>query len=176
MTADYKVYANAFFELAVEEGCLDTVYEELKAVDNILKENPDYIKIVSSTLLSAKQKKQLWASAFSTLSELSGNFLGLLISKNMFSFFSKCADAFYKLYYKEKGILTVEAISAVELSEEEKSRLICKIEKSEGKKVLLSCAVDSTLIGGMVLRFDGKEIDSSLKTKLSGIQTKLIEI
>lgn len=176
MTADYGIYANAFFELALEEQCLDTVYEELKAVDNIIRENPDYVKIVSSTLLSKQQKTQLWTSAFSSLSELSGNFIGLLISKNMFSAFSKCVDAFCKLYYKEKGIITVEVFSALELSDEEKERLSRVISEKEGKKVLLSCVVDPSLIGGIVLRYDGKEIDSSLKAKLSGLKTKLIEI
>jgi len=176
MMSDYKNYAIAIFELAKEENVLDTVFEELTTVNNILKENPDYIKIISSTLLSKKQKAELSESAFSTLSELVRNFIGFMISKNVFCAFPECTDAFCKMYYKEKGIVTATVISATPLSEEEKAKFCDVLGQKEGKEVLLNTEIDSSLIGGAVLRFDGKEFDGSLKAKLSGIKAKLIEI
>ena len=57
-----------------------------------------------------------------------------------------------------------------ELSEEEKTELKNKLEKRLGRTICLECAIDETLLGGLVVQVDGKVIDGSLKHRLHEIK------
>ena len=60
--------------------------------------------------------------------------------------------------------------SAVELTEGEKAKLIEKLSQKLGRTIHLECAVDPSLLGGLVVNVDGKVIDGSLRSKLQEIK------
>ena len=176
MTVNYKEYARALFELLVEENSLDECYEEITVIYSAFKENPEYIKLLSSDTVSTDEKFGLIEKAFAGADNTVLKFLKLLVSKKIISSFPKCAEEFFGLYFEEKGVLSVEVISAVEISSEEENALCEKLKGMTGKKeVKLTKRLDSALIGGVILRYDGQEIDYSLKTKLNNLKTRLIE-
>ena len=176
MTVNYKEYALALFELLTEEGSVDKCYDELSVVYEVLKRNPEYIKLLSSNMLSFDEKCNLAEKAFSGIDNTILKFLKLLISKKIVSALPKCIEVFFELYYDNKGILRAEVISAIEISDEEASSICEKLKGITGKNdVRLTKKINPALIGGAVLRFDGKEIDYSLKTKLNNLKTRLIE-
>jgi len=51
-----------------------------------------------------------------------------------------------------------------------------KLEALTGKKVDLVCEVDSSLLGGIIIKFDKYEIDGSLKSKLNEIKKSIMQI
>ena len=60
--------------------------------------------------------------------------------------------------------------SAVALTEGEKTTLIEKLSRKFGRTIHLECAVDPSLLGGLVVNVDGKVIDGSLKHRLQEIK------
>ena len=75
-----------------------------------------------------------------------------------------------KLVEETKNISDAKIISAVELSEDEKERIILKLEKESGKKIKAEYVVDKSIIGGIIIESDGKIIDGSLRYKLKDIK------
>ena len=67
-------------------------------------------------------------------------------------------------------IAEVEVTSAVPLTEEEKSALIAKLEKANGKKVSARFSVDPSVLGGIIVKSDGAVIDGSLRSKLDKVK------
>lgn len=176
MTVNYKEYALALFELSIEEGCLEECFEHLSVICNALKNNPEYLKILSSNLLSANEKYSLAEEAFAGCNNTLLKFIKLLISKNIISSLSKCSDEFFSLYYSEKGIITAKVISASPLTEKQRLSLEKNLCSKTGKSsAIVKYSVDSSLIGGAVLRFNGEEIDYSIKRKLGDLKAGLIE-
>lgn len=176
MTVNFKEYATALFELCDESNSLDRCFSELSVIYNALLENPQYLKLLSSTMLTAKEKYNLAEKAFIGVNEILINFIKFMISKRIISCLPKCAECFFEMYYNKKNILSAEVISAIELSDEDKSNICQKLIAKTGKKdVLLKTKIDSSIIGGAILRFDGQEIDYSLKTRLFKIKNRLIE-
>ena len=45
---DMKEYASALFLLCKEEGNIDTVAKELVTLKEVLKENPEYVKLLDT--------------------------------------------------------------------------------------------------------------------------------
>ena len=62
----------------------------------------------------------------------------------------------------------------IEIDEGMSKSLTEKMEKISGKKVVLKNIIDKDIIGGVVLSFDGKVIDGSVKAKLASLQKQLI--
>ena len=60
--------------------------------------------------------------------------------------------------------------SAGPLKEAETVALRAALEKKLGRKVVLHCAVDPALIGGMRVEVDNQVIDGSIRNKLQQIK------
>ena len=58
----------------------------------------------------------------------------------------------------------------IELSEDEKNRLVSKLEKTSGKNVNAEFVVDQSILGGIIVETDGKILDGSLKYKLKDVK------
>ena len=57
-------YGNALFELALEEGKLDSLYEEAVALIQILKDNEELIKLLSHPKISKDEKLKIVTDTF----------------------------------------------------------------------------------------------------------------
>ena len=60
------------------------------------------------------------------------------------------------------------------LTGEAQSKLLTLLNKKLASEIRLSVKTDASLIGGLVLRFDGREIDASFKNRLREIRQKLL--
>ena len=166
-----KEYAEALYALSCEENIKEEIAEEIATVGNVFKENPDYLKLLSSPSIEISQRLGLLESAFKeAVHEYVLSFLKLLCEKGHIAFYKECAIEFEKLVAFSNKISKAKVTSAVELTSEEKEALLEKLEIKCGHKVELESSVDSTLLGGMVIEQDGKIIDASLKRRLSEVK------
>jgi len=61
-------------------------------------------------------------------------------------------------------------ISAVELSARQLKDLTASLNKALGQKVSIDLTVDTSLIGGLIVRVGSRMIDSSIRSKLERLQ------
>ena len=50
------------------------------------------------------------------------------------------------------------------------------IKKRVGKEIKINASVDETIIGGIVIKVGSKMIDTSIRSKLSSLQTAMKEV
>lgn len=163
-----KEYAQALYTLSCEENIKEKVAEEIACVGKIFRENPDYLKLLSSPSVEMETRLALLESAFKeAVHEYVLSFLKLLCEKGHIGFYTECALEFKKLVDFSNKISKVKVTSAVELTKDEKAALLQKLEAKCGRTVELECSVDSSLLGGMVIVQDGRITDASLKRRLS---------
>ena len=60
--------------------------------------------------------------------------------------------------------------SAEPLTDEEKAKLIAKLEKVSGKSVDAEYRIDKSILGGVVVEMEGTIIDGSLKHRLESVK------
>ena len=74
------------------------------------------------------------------------------------------------------GIAEAVVTSAVALSEDQMAALKAKLEKISGKKISLIQKTDASVLAGLRVELEGKLLDGTVQSRMSGISRKLNEI
>ena len=170
---DVKEYERALFMLTEELGVTERVMEELKTAGTLIKENPKYVSLLETPALPIEEKLSLVNGAFSSFDESLLSFLKILTEKRLLRYTPEISRGFNVLFDESRGILRVEAISAVALTEEEARKIKERLEKKCGKTVILTNTVSPEILGGVKLRYSGTQLDGSLKTRLETLKANL---
>ena len=84
----------------------------------------------------------------------------------MIHLFDKVCEAYYSLYDESRGILRVEAITAVPMTKAQSDAIAAKLAATLGKTIVVTNTVDKSILGGVKLRYSGVQLDGSVKTRL----------
>ena len=165
-----REYGTALYQLAVEENCSKEIFDDFQKVAEVLGHNPEFIRLLSNPRLSASERAETVEKVFvGRINKTLLNTLKILAEKRRCDAAGKCCEVYKRLYCEDNNILPVTAVSAVELSEEQKARLCEKLCKKTSSEILLSCKVDTGCIGGIRLEYGGKRYDASVRGKLSDL-------
>lgn len=173
-----KTYANALFELAIEENKIDVFFEEVVVLIDVLKANRELIKLLSNPQVSKEEKEQIVKETFDgrTSNEIAG-LIYMLIEKNHAINILDVFEVFVKLVKKEKNIGLVSITSAVLLDDNQKKAIERKlIETTVFDTLEVDYKIDEAIIGGLVIRIDDRVVDSSIKTKLEALSKNLLKV
>lgn len=171
-------YGEALFELAVEEGREDEFLIEITQLKELLKENPDFGKLMNHPKILKEDKLKVLEEVFKgrISPELLG-FLYLIVSKDRYSDIDSILDYFIDEVKKLKGIGIAYVTTAIDLSEVKKKEVEAKLLATTSfKKMEMHYQVDEDLIGGMVIRIGDRVVDSSVKNKLFELQRELLKV
>ena len=166
-------YANALFSLSEELGTSEGVLADLNVTSEILTSYPEYVRLLDTPAVSVPEKLSLIDEAFSPVTETVVSVIKILAEKHSVHLFSEIAKGYMALYNESRGICTAEIISAVELSEAQIQKLKEKLTNMTGKTIVIKNTTDKSLLGGVKLRYLGKELDGSLKARLTAIEKSL---
>lgn len=178
MTGSFEYnYAEALFELSLENDCLESVYEEFLSVTQIFKENPDFVKFLNLPTVEWDEKEKILSKVFGDkLSEVMFNFLNVTAQKGRVKGLSLIFSEFKALYNDKMNILEVTATTAIPLSDSLREKLADKLSAVSGKKIVLKERVDSKIIGGIVLSYNNTEIHASVRDKLEKLKAQINSI
>ena len=155
-------YAKALFELASEENICDSVKDELEKIREIIKENPELIRILDCPGIDIKERQNVVSDCFKGANKYILNLLYILTEKCAVHLFPDLAEA----YKKASGIEHITAVSAIPMTEKEIQKLELVLQKKRNKKIDLENTVDPSILGGIILRFPDSQVDASLKGRL----------
>ncbi len=168
-------YGNALFELALEEGRLDDLYEEAQVLVEILRDKADFIKILNHPHVDKEEKKRVIEDTFKNRisDELTG-LMVMLMEKGHSDKITNVFDYFIRLVKKQKNIGVADVTSAVDLSDMQKADIEKRlIETTAYDTMEISYRVDTSLIGGLIIRIEDRVVDSSIRTKLDAMSKSL---
>ena len=168
-----RVYANALFEAAQEKGRLDVVREQLRQVVDAEAEVPELRELLRNPQLDPRARTAALEDVLGDAEELLRNFLLLLADKGRTGQLEEIAREFERLVAKHEGIVHAELTTAVELSDEEATKLLGQIERASGRKVEAMRRVDPDLIGGIVLQVGSHRLDASVRGRLERLRRQL---
>lgn len=173
-----KTYGEALFELAVEEGKEDSFLEEIMELKNILRENPDFSKLMNHPKILKEEKKKVLNNVFQErISEELLGFLHLIISKDRYGEIDSILDYFIDEVKKLKGIGVAYVTTAIALNEAQKKEVEAKLLATTSfRKMEIHFQLEEEIIGGMVIRIGDRVVDSSIRTKLFEMQRQLLKI
>lgn len=176
MTQTAKIYGDALYELARDEGCSEAILPQLDGVQAILAANPDWLRLLSTASLSKQERCGLLDKALRTQVEpYLLNFLKLLCEKGHLRQLKGCAEEYRLRYNDDHGILAATAVTAVPLTPALREKLVGKLGSLTGKQIDLQVRVDPRVLGGVRLEYDGQQLDGTVRNSLEQLRRQLNE-
>ena len=161
------IYAQALFELAERSKMLDAVKDDLDVVQNVSVEVRDFGALMASPYFSTEYKGQIIQKMFGgKLSDLTMNFLMVAVRHNRMMFLAQIIDKFNELREIGQGYRIVEVTVTEPMSKEEAKRFSTDISGALKSRVKLQVSVNPSIMGGIIIRYDGKVIDNSIRGRL----------
>lgn len=162
-------YATALFALAKENNSIETVQASLGTLSAAMAESEDLRALTSSPVLSREDAGKAIAAIAKALDldPLSTNTLGVLAANRRLDQIKAVIRAFSTLASDHRGEITAEVTSAHPLDDKQIDALKAQLKKRVGSDVSVSTAVDSSMLGGLVVKIGSQMIDSSIKTRLN---------
>ena len=165
-------YAKSLMDLAVEQGKLEVVFQDVNAFAEATK-NRDLALLLKSPIVKSDKKEKVLDAIFSDkIDALTNSFLHIIIRKGRESQLAEIAQEFINQYREKKGISIVNVVSAEPISEDTLSSIRKKLVDSKLTRgnIEFKTAIDKSLIGGFVISFEDKLYDASIKHQLDELR------
>ena len=163
-------YALAIYDIAVENNKVREIHETLDSLLNLYEKDKEFKNLMLHPLIKREEKKKIANGVFSDADETSKNIIDYLIDKDRMSIIRFIAAEYLKIYYKENNEISVTATFPKEINEEQRKKLLQKLENKTGKKVVLDIKIDDSIIGGGIVRINDDVIDGSIKRQMENIK------
>ena len=162
-----KTYGDALFELALESGQIDSLFEESKRMLAIVQTNEDLAKMMNHPKIVVEEKQKIIEAVFKdhASKEMTGLMM-MIIAKGHYQEFDGVLDYFITQVKEYKKIGTAYITSAMELS----------LMQTEYVQFELVYKVDPSLIGGIVIRIGDRVVDGSVRNKLARMTCELSKL
>ena len=173
-----KAYGDALFAVALKSNRMDEFFEAVKVVADILRTNDEFGKLMNHPKIIKEDKVKIVEEAFSNNipKEIVG-IMTLLITKGRANEMLSVFEYFIELVKEEKKIGRADVVTAVELSKEQKAKVEQKLlDTTKYETFEMNYSVDTSLIGGMVIRIGDRVVDSSIRTKLDNMTKNLRKV
>ncbi|MBM3944090.1 MAG: ATP synthase F1 subunit delta [SAR202 cluster bacterium] len=167
-------YAEAAFELALEEKALDGWADDLATIARGL-ESEDLVNLLDAPNVPLAQKRKVLETVFAkSVKPLPLNLVSLLASRNSARLIAGVLDEYEKMLYAHKGIVLGELVSAVALDDQQTKGIAQRLKDIVGTEVKLSTRTDPAVLGGFVAKVGDKILDASTRTKLDQLRHTLV--
>lgn len=173
-----QTYGEALYEIAMEKNISGNMLQEVEAMSEILKQNPDFDRMMLHPKISKTEKQKIMKEVFEgkVTPEIMG-FLQLILNKERYVDLKDIFAYFINKVKEVEKIGVVYVTTAVELSEERKKVIEQKLLDTTGyRKMEMNYTVEPDIIGGMVIRIKDRVVDSSIRTKLTEMRKELLQI
>ncbi|MBR5295664.1 MAG: ATP synthase F1 subunit delta [Clostridia bacterium] len=160
-------YGKALFLFAEENGTVEEFDKALGTVKEVLGENEDYLSFLSSPHIPSKERCAALSAAFGgEIPRGVLNFLMLLCEKGRLSHLNKAVEEYRRLFFLKENYKKAKITSAKALTDEEKEKLLEKLEKVIGGKIEAEYIIDPEILGGIKVESEGKIFDGSIQNRL----------
>jgi ATP synthase F1 delta subunit len=170
-----QVYGRSLFEVALEQGKLDELREQLGQFADALSENHDLAVFFFSPYFSTTEKQQSLQKLLDGADESLLNFLDLLIENHRMPVIFRIRQEYERLWDEENKTLPVEITSAIALDAETTESLGRTIGERTGRKVALAARVDPNILGGVVIRVGNSILDASIRNRLEQLRRQVAQ-
>jgi F-type H+-transporting ATPase subunit delta len=161
-------YAKSLIELALERNQLEEVNNDMKYLQEVIKQSRDFRLLLKSPVVNVELKNKIFEELFGQkVSVITMTFLRLMIKKRREEYLTDVICEFIEAYNKHKKITRVFFTTAVPVDEEVLNRLRkLFMDDSGASQIELHTNVDEDIIGGYIFKYEDKMFDGSIRRQL----------
>ena len=168
-------YARALFDFSIEQNLMHQITADFQNLETFLEKAPDLIDYFKNPLINLERKQEILDKVLkSELNKETFKFLSVLVSRDRINLLQPIITSYLNLVYQIASIKMIEVSTAYPLTNLQKNNLIKKLkELTNAREIRLVLSVDSTLIGGFLIKTQSKVIDFTVKNQLQKLAKHL---
>ncbi len=171
-----KAYGRAFFETALDEGRLEQVCRDLKAIGATLRSSDELSAFLQNGSINEEKKASIFESLFSgKIDHLTLKLVHFLGRRRRLRIIGALADYFETLYDAHAGIARIVITSAFPLSAPQVKGISDKFASRLGKRIEAELRTDPALLGGFKVAVGDTVYDYSVSHQLEEIYDRMIQ-
>ena len=173
-----RTYAQALFELAVEENKTAPFMGEAAGLLEVIRTNAEFGQFMNHPKIQKEDKLQVVKNVFENqISKELVGFLVTIVEKDRYTEIEEILSEFIAAVKEYNNIGTAYVTTAIAINDQEKQDIESRLLATTRYKTI-ECIydVDQDLIGGMVIKMGDRVVDSSIRTKLDKLQRELLAI
>jgi F-type H+-transporting ATPase subunit delta len=170
-------YATALFELAQNEGAIQSVEQDLQNLESLVATSADLLRLIRSPVFSAAEQADAIGAVLEKMGvqPLTAKFVGLVAKNRRLFALRDMIKAYLILTADHRGEMTAEVTSSHALSDTQVTELRQTLHQKYARDVNLKATVDESLLGGLIVKVGSRMVDTSLKTKLNNLRIAMKE-
>lgn len=167
-----KRYAKGLMQFATEINQAQQINQEMVDLKNSLNNSRELSQFLNSPVLDAKRKNVIAKEIFKDFSQPTQNFIQLVINQGRGGHLNEIAIQYNELYNSLNNIRKADIVSAVQLDDAMIQQIVDQAKQTMGADYSyeIENKIDPSLIGGFTLRVGDKQIDASVKSKLTRLK------
>ena len=168
-------YARALFEFTEKSGDWNQIDKDFVRLRELTSQHPEIEHLVVNPTLSHAEKEDFIDKIFgSEVSRTLIHFIKVLIHKRRFQEAGLVQEAFHRLVEKKQGLQEVHVMTPYALTDSLEKKLSKMLEKKLATRIRLRTEIQPSMIGGIILRFEGQELNLSYRHRLDELRQTLV--
>lgn len=175
--SSYKLslrYAKSLLDFAIEKNSLDTIYNDVKLIDEAIQSSSDLKAAIKSPVIPSDKKIAVLSALFKDkIHAITWGYLELIVKKNREVYIIDFGKSFVELYNQLNKISKVKITTATVLGEDIQAKIKSSIPSTN--KLEIENEVDAEILGGFKLQFENNLYDASVMKKLKDLKTQFLD-
>ena len=167
-------YSEALFALASDANATERTVKELDAFVAALNRDPELAQFFESPVVDRPVKQEAIVKALSGASELTTNFVVLLVRKRRENLIRVIVRQMHDMLDRQAGRVHAAIETPARLSESELAALAARLSRVYKHDVVPQYKVQSDLLGGIVVQVGDRYVDASVSGKLEALRRHLL--
>jgi F-type H+-transporting ATPase subunit delta len=165
-------YAEAAFQLATRDDSIETWRRELEQAAAVT--DGQLMAVLANPALPLDERLDAANRVLANLSQSVRNVIFLLVRRHRIEQLPRVVAEFIRLDDRRQGITHATATSAAPLTDLEVKALTARLEQMTGGTIALKTDVDTSLLGGLIVRVGDRLIDGSVRGRLERLRNQLV--
>ena len=168
-------YSRAIFRMALENKEINRWQSDLRKAATLLRDQALFT-LIAHPKVTNEEKTRTLSQRLGDVNPLAIKLVLMLAVKNRLTSIDDIADEFQRMvdnYRGVEGTEIAEITTAIPLDNDYQLKLAQRITEIIGKPVMLKLKVDTSIIGGIIIRVGDKLIDGSVRSKLEALRKDL---
>jgi F-type H+-transporting ATPase subunit delta len=168
-------YARALFDFSVEKNIMHQITADFQNLEVFLDESTELVDYLNNPIISNAAKSEILTKILkSQVNTETFKFLMVLVERDRINILKSVISSYLELVYETASIKTIEVATAYPFANLQKNTLIQKLkELTNAREIRLVITVDSSLIGGFLIKTESKVIDFTIKNQLQKLAKHL---
>ena len=172
-----EAYATALYSVANAEGQLDAVGDQLFAVGQAVEGSDELRDALGDPHLPVARRQQIVEDVLGDkMSDVTVGLVSMVVAAGRGRDLPVIVDSLLKASATEQGRQVAEVRSAIDLTDDQRSRLATALKSATGHDVDVRVTVDPSIEGGIIARVGDTVIDGSVRHRLGQLRDALGDV